>query len=455
MALCLAAGWSAFAQVSAAEPSDLPVEVDVNAIINDSYQFLRNREPLMTAGEYSLYETIIPMVFEQPDYALRLLETMIADEDPESAAFEFVLGNMYFMQERYESAETRYLGALKQYPEFLRVWFNLGVLRFTMGRYGEAIPCFTKAIALGNRDARTFGLLGYCLQQTGNGLVAEMAYMQALVTEPDNADLVEGLLKLYLQNGNTVRAEALLRKLVRLDPADGKRQLLFARTLHEAGRAMEAIVVLEVAASLAVLEVDGLLYLGNLYAQEGLFPEAVARYRQVLATHPDLGMDQLLTYVRYLVEEGRLDEADELLEGIGEPDTKEAELTWLRVRAELAYARGRWSEARAVLEKLVARAPLDGDSLIRLGQVHQMEGEMTRAELVMERAFQVEASRYRASLELANLAVLRHDYRRSMRYLEQAMSLESSPELKAHLERLRALLAQDEPDSKDGEDELE
>lgn len=447
--LGLAVGCPGLVQVRAADPADVPVEVDVHAIINDSYQFLRNREPIMTAGEFSLYETIIPMVFEQPDYALRLLETMVADEEPESAAFEFVLGNVYFMQERYESAEARYLGALKQYPEFLRAWFNLGVLRFTLGRYGEAVPCFTRAIALGNRDARTLGLLGYSLQRTGNGIVAEIAYMQALVAEPDNADLIESLLKLYLENGNTVRAEALLRELTRLDPANGERQLLYARTLHEAGRAIEAIVVLEVAASLEVLEVDGLLYLGNLFAQEGLFPEAVARYRQVIATHPDLGLDQLLTFARFLIEEGQLEEAVGLLRSMAEPDSEQAKIAWLKARSELAFAQGSWGEARATLENLLIRTPLDGDSLVRLGQVHQMEGELARAEMVMERALQVEESRHRASLELANYAVLRQDYRRSMRYLEQAMDLESSPEIKAHLERLRALVAQEEPD--DGE----
>jgi tetratricopeptide (TPR) repeat protein len=447
--LGLAVGCPGVVPIRGEDPVELPVEVDVNAIINDSYQFLRNREPVMTAGEFSLYETIIPMVFEQPDYALRLLETMVADEDPESAAFEFVLGNMYFMQKRYESAESRYLSALKQYPEFLRAWFNLGILRFTTGRYGEAVPCFTRTIALGNRDARTLGLLGYCLQRTGNEIVAEMAYMQALVVEPDNVDLIEGLLRLYLENGNTARAEALLRKLVRLEPMDGERQLLYARTLHETGRAFKAIVVLEVAASLRVLEVDGLLYLGNLYAQEGLFPEAVARYREVIATHPDLGLNQLLTFARFLIEEGQLEEAAGLLRTMPEPDSEDAKTGWLKARAELAFSQGNWSEARATLESLVSRAPLDGDSLVRLGQVHQMEGDMARAELVMERALQIEESRHRASLELANYAVLRRDYRRSLRYLEQAMDLESSPEIKAHLERLRALVAQEDPDDEE------
>ena len=423
------------------KPQPKAPKVDVTAVINDSYQFLRNREPVMTGVEYSLYETIIPMVFEQPDYAIRLLETMISDEEPESPAFEFVLGNMYFMQDRLVSAEARYMSAVKRYPEFLRAWFNLGVMRFTMARYAEAIPCFTKVIALGDREAETLGLLAYCLQRTGNGLVAEMAYMQALTAEPDNIELVEGLLKLYLQNGNRVRAEALLRQGLRLDPGDGEKYLLYAKSLQEDGRLMQAIVVLEMADSFDLLDEEGLLYLGNLQVQNKLFPEAVASYRKVIDLNPDLGVDRLLTYARMLVGDGRLDEAEAILSGLEEQLDQRTRIPFLRAASEIAFARSDWVQARRRLEEMLSVAPLDGEGLVRLGQVHQMEGDLARAELVLERAYRLEDSRYRASLELANLAVRNRRIDRSITYLEQAIRLEESAELREHLERMKALVS--------------
>lgn len=40
---------------------------DPNRIINESYSFLKEREPEMTETEYALYEKVIPMISAQPD----------------------------------------------------------------------------------------------------------------------------------------------------------------------------------------------------------------------------------------------------------------------------------------------------------------------------------------------------------------------------------------------------
>ncbi|MEZ5276917.1 MAG: tetratricopeptide repeat protein [Opitutaceae bacterium] len=429
---------AAFATSLSGGVSGEPPEVDLNEIINESYQFLRNREPIMTRAEYSLYETIIPMVFEQPDYALRLLETMIADDEPESPAFEFVLGNMYFMQGRLVSSEARYLSALKAYPEFQRAWLNLGVLRFSAGRYAEAVPCFTRVIALGDREARTLGLLAYCLQETGNSLVAEMAYMQALTAEPDNQELIEGLLRLYLRNSNWPRAEILLKQLIRMNPEDGEKHLLYAKELDDEGRSLEAIIVLEVAAGIGVLNADGLLYLSNLQVKNGLHAEALAGYRRVLESQPDIGLSHLLSFARVLIEEGQFDEAESILGGLSDDVPAEMRGELLRARAELAQSRGHWVEAEDYLERLLNLNPLDSDALIRLGQSHRRSGDLARAQLVFERAYQIDESRYRACLELANLAVMNRKINRGVAYLEQAIELQPSPVLREHLERLKA-----------------
>src|SRR3990172_12724666 len=67
-------------------------DVDPNKIINQSYNFLKEREPEMTEAEYALYSKVIPMISAQPEFALKLLEGMIAEEKT-SAAFDYVLGN--------------------------------------------------------------------------------------------------------------------------------------------------------------------------------------------------------------------------------------------------------------------------------------------------------------------------------------------------------------------------
>jgi len=422
-------------------PEAAAPEIDLDGIINESQQFLHNREPEMTAAEYSLYETIVPMVFEQPDYAMQLLETMISDDEPESAAFEFVLGNLYLLQGRDVSAEARYRNALKRFPEFSRAWFNLGVLLYTMERYGEAIPCFSKVISLGNREAQTFGLLAYSLQRTGNPLVAEMAYMQALTSEPENIDLVEGLLRLYLNTGETLRAESMFKQLIKLNPGDGQTYVLYADMLRGENRPLEAMVLLEVAAGLERLGQEGLLFLGNLYAELGFYREAVDAYRQVMAINPELGATRSITYAGALIAENRLEEAGELLEALESAVDGETRVSYLGTRAEWRYALGDLEGARGLLEESVRLDPMNGNALVRLGQILQVEGDLARAELILERAYQISDTRYRASLELANIAVRNRRYEKSIAFIREAIGLQNSGELRAHLERLQSLVS--------------
>src|SRR4051812_34103860 len=77
-----------------------PPKLDPKRIINESYSLKRNAEPEMTEEEYALYEKIVDMISVQPEIALKFLETMIAASEKPSPAFEFVLGNVYYSNNR-------------------------------------------------------------------------------------------------------------------------------------------------------------------------------------------------------------------------------------------------------------------------------------------------------------------------------------------------------------------
>ena len=123
-----------------------PVKLDPKRVINESYSFKRNAEPEMTEEEYALYEKIVDMIAVQPEIALKLLETLIAGSEKQTPAFEFVLGNIYYSNNRADLAEQHYRKAIAAYPGFMRVWSNLGALLYGQGRYEEAGKCLTKTI---------------------------------------------------------------------------------------------------------------------------------------------------------------------------------------------------------------------------------------------------------------------------------------------------------------------
>ena len=420
-----------------------PPQLDPKRIINESNSFLKEREPEMTAEEYALYEKVMTMLTTNVDFALKMLEAMMNEKEPPSPAFEFILGNTYYAANQPELAEKYYRSAVKRYPNFVRAWNNLGLLCYTGNRYAEAVPCFSKAVVLGDRDPTTFGLLGFCLEKQGNVVSAEMAYMQALSGDPASPDWKEGLLRIYIDGKQYGRAESLVRDLIKERPADKRFWLTYAAVLLTQGRKIEAAVLLETAVGAGVAGPDERLLLGDLYAEQGLATEAVAVYQQVLGPARDRGEQKLIRLAQALIAAGKLTEAEQALGALQTELTPPGRLAVLQGRADLLLARKRWAEARAEAEALLKLAPLDGDALLTLGRTYAEEHDYAHATLAFEAAYRVPAGTYRASLELAGLELRNRRYAKSVAYLEKALSIRRTDSVEDYLARVKTLLVQE------------
>lgn len=419
-------------------------ELDPNRIINESYSFLKEREPEMTETEYALYEKVIPMITAQPDFALKLLEGMIGEADS-SAAFEFVLGNVYFEQKRYADAEVRFKGAIDKYATFIRAWDNLGILYFSTDRYAEAVPCFAKAIILGEAEPRLFGLLGFCLAKSGNPLAAESAYLQAYALEPTNGDWLEGLLTSYLDSQQFARAESLLRQLVRIKPKEARMWLLLGNVVLSQDRKIDAIAELETGLSLGALDLDGMMMLGDLYAEQKLFPEAVKTYQALAKANADMGVDRLVRYAAALTGESDTVRAGEVLDAAAPLATGDQQTAIMQSRAGIHRAREEWAEARDLLTQVIELDPLNGRALYELGQTEEALGEDSDAIFHFEAAAQTPEHAYSANLSLANLHVKQLHFDDAMAAIEKALAAQRSPALLEFQARVQAMQNSAEP----------
>jgi len=426
--------------------SPLAPRLDAKRIINESYGFLKEREPEMTEEEDALYQRVVLMVPTEPDFAMRLLENMLSGDQPVSAAFDFALANIYFNNGRRDDAETHYRSAIKKYPEFLRAWTNLGILCYSAGRYPDAITSLEKAITLGDRDAGTIGLMAYCLTKDGNPVAAEMAYLQALSLDPNNADWVEGLITVYQDSRQYARAEPLARRLIKLKPGESMSWLLYANILLSEGDKLGAAAILETAASLNAVDEQGLLLLGDLYAEQKLYPEAVATYDKVMARNPNLGAKRLAAYAQGLIAEHRLDQAESILQSAESNLTPESRSLWREARIDLYTAQERWPEAHREVAELLKTDPLNGKALLRLGQIYKLEGNAPKAAFAFEQAYRLSDFTYAASLELSNLSLQAHDYRKSIDYIETALRIQKSDALQDYLGKLQSLVPDNEND---------
>ena len=418
-------------------------KLDPKRIINESNSFLKEREPEMTEEEYALYQKVVTMLSSNPEFALKLLEAMMSDKEPPSPAFEFILGNAYYAAGQIEKSETNYLSSVRRYPTFLRAWVNLGILYYSSGRYGDAIPCFSKAVVLGDRDSTTFGLLGYCLQKQGDLVSAEMAYMQALSGDPSNVDWKEGLLAICIEGKQLTRAESLVKNLIKAQPTDTRYWLTYANILLSEGRKVEATVLLETAAGTGVANVEELSLRGDLYGEQKMVPEAAEIYRRVLASSPEMGEKKILHYAEVLISGGRLDDAERVLGTMKPEDASRGGVELLRTRADLLAAEKKWPEERRVLDQLLTIAPLDGQALVSLGRAYAAEDDVARATLAFEGAYRIQSSAYVASLELANIEVKNRHYAKCVEYLQKALSIEKSDAVEDYLTRIKTLVSKD------------
>ncbi len=414
-------------------------KLDPKRIINSSYNFLKDREPEMTAEEYALYEKVMTTLSSNPEFALKLLEAMMNDREPPSPAFEFILGNVYYSAGQLEPAEARYQSAVKRMPTFIRAWTNLGILYYSTDRYAQAAPCFSKAITLGDHDASSLGLLGFCLERGGNAVGAEMAYMQALAGNPDSTEWMEGLLRVYVQGKQFGRAESLVKSLIRLQPARADLWLTHANIMLAQDRKLDAIILLEAANGAGVAGPDELNLLGDLYADQGFNTEAVGIYEKILAGNADIGERKLLYFAQVLMGAHRLDEAGKVLARLKDSVTPARRNNYLQIRADLYAARKQWPEARKELQELLKSAPLDGKALLALGRTYAAEEDLGRAAFAFESACEVPEFTYRASLELANIAFKNRDYDKCIKYLQKALSLEKNDVVADYLARVKTL----------------
>jgi tetratricopeptide (TPR) repeat protein len=108
----------------------------------------------------------------------------------------------------------------------------------------------------------------------------------SLVVKPDNARAHSNLGRVLSLQGQFAEAEPQFQAALRLKPNDADIRESYASTLAEQGRQQEAVTQLREALRLRP-DTDARLQLATLLYQLRKFPEAVAEYRQLLATKPN------------------------------------------------------------------------------------------------------------------------------------------------------------------------
>ena len=433
--LCLAAPSSAFAQ---SQDADVFRDPEWRKRFLGSYGFLSGAEPEVNAGEVDVLRETIELMSTNPKAANLVLKQKVGNDS--SAALDFIVANLDFQNGSLDSAITNYENAIKKFPDFRRAHKNLGLLRVQKGQHKLAIKHLSRAIELGDRDGRNYGLLGYSYLNQESHLAAEEAYRNAILQQPDVRDWKLGLARSLLALNKYKDAVGLFDALIEENPDDTSPWMLQANAYVGLEEPLKAAVNLEAVRMMGKAQTSSLVLLGDIYMNEKMYGMAKDAYLEVI--NGDSSGAQFKTAYRaadLLIRTQSFGEAGEILASIDKRYSGlklDDELKVLTLKAKLARAQGNDKRAADLLESIVRRDGTRGEALIELASYYHSKGNNEKAVLLIERAENLEDFEYRALLEHAQFMVSKKDYAEAASLLRQALRINREARVERFLARV-------------------
>lgn len=408
-----------------------------------SYGFLAGAEPPISDEEKESLRNLIDLIKASPNAAIQALEPQITDSS--SAAFDFILANLYFQSGNLPKAERFYGTAVVKFPDFRRAYKNLGLVQVQQGNFEKAIKTISRAMELGEVDGRSYGLLGYGYLTQEQYYPAEAAYRQAILMQPDVTDWKVGLARTLLETQRYPDAIALFDTLLLESPDNADYWMLQGNAYLGKGDSMAAAKNLEVVRRMGAADLSTLTLLGDIYMNNSNADLALGAY---LAATEIAGADDskpLLRAASLFTRSGNYEQAKAIIPRIREHIelAEDEALELLTLEAKIARAEGDDEAAVDLLTKIVERDSLNGEALIELADFYADQGDMAKAITRYEQAEKIEAYEREALVAHAQARVRDGQYKEALPLLRRALQLRSDNNLEDYAQRVeRAARAQ-------------
>jgi len=411
--------------------------------LQGSFGFDSEIEPSLSDTEQADYEQIRPLLQDAPDKALDLL-TQLSKLPDASARFDFLIANLHFQKSRRLEAAAAFQKALEKFPDYRQAHNNLAVLYVQMGRPVEAIRHFTEAIRLGAVDGTTYGLLGLAYVTVQNYVAAEECFRNAIVLNPEVKDWEMGLIQSMYSQEKYSEVISTMNRMIKLSPQDDKLWMLQANAYLGKKEPLAAASNFEIVDQMGKLPAASLNTLADIYVNEGLLAVAAEVYLRAFEKDETSSVAGPLRAAEILLAKEGYDAARRLLEKVRKSRSGEMEradeIKVLKVEAKIGMAEGAEDTAAEVLRTVVEKDPLDGESLILLGQFHQRKGELEKAANLFETAIGIKAFEMDASVRLAQLKVGQGKYEEAIPLLKRAQAIQARDSVGRFLEDLERFM---------------
>jgi tetratricopeptide (TPR) repeat protein len=269
-----------------------------------------------------------------------------------------------------------------------QVLLAVGNTLCALGRPGESVPLYERALQSNPRLFEAQNNLGNALQELGECARAVSCYRLALAINPDDAETHCNLSNALRQLGQLEEAIACSQRAIALEPRLSIAHNNLALALAALGRREEAVVSFRQAVKLNPRFVEALNNLGNVLRELGDHREALSQYRTALALLPQRP-DSHYNLGQALYQLGQVAESVASFRRALQlqPDYALAQLglaTALRLQ-------GQASEAQACCRAVLATDPNHTAALCLLGDLHADRGEFAQAQQSFQRVLAIDA----------------------------------------------------------------
>lgn len=404
-----------------------------------SYGFLAGYEPGISDDETDTLRALIDLIKASPSDAIQELEPQI--KPGSSAAFDFILANLYFQEGHLAKAEQSYKSAIQKHPDFRRAYKNLGLVQVQNGNFTDAIPTISKALQLGEVDGRAYGLLGYSYLTSERYYPAEAAYRQAILMQPEVSDWKLGLARCLLETNRYADAIALFDTLLQEQPDQADYWLLQGNAYLGNEAPMAAARNIELVRLMGKADLTTLTLLGDIYMSNEAPDLALDAYQAAIRLAGPDDTKALLRAAELLTQTGNYTLAQSMIEQTrAHYNNTLQELdncTLLTLEAKIARAQGDDETAVATLNRIVERDALNGDAIIELADYYADQGDLAMAITRYEHAEKIESFERQALIAHAQTLVRNNQYQQALPLLRRALALQSDSILEDYAQRVK------------------
>lgn len=152
-------------------------------------------------------------------------------------------------------------------------WYTMGRLRYTQGRYGDALTCFEKTLALNPRSVKGENNLGLAYEALNRNEDAVRAYRTAIAWQKDDPSPSEqpllNLAILLVHRNQTQEAQQLLEQAAKIAPKEPRIHENLGQIYLHTDRVPDAVTEFSSAVALAPQNPRYHYLLGQAYRRSG------------------------------------------------------------------------------------------------------------------------------------------------------------------------------------------